>query len=250
MDNSSKLLIARCEDLMRQCDRYAMPRFSQFLDGAEQRIIMENVHFPFSYNVKAFGGYDGAERKILGIFPEWILTEDDEFPISVLKITSGLGITLTHRDYLGTIMSQGLDRNKTGDIITDGDSAYIFVCEDIASYLKDNIKKIGNKGVKIEISAVSKINIPKPQLEEINTVCASLRLDAVVGAVCNVSRIKATELIKSGLVKVNHMECYNVSYTVKENELLSVRGFGRARFMEISGETRKGRLHITAQKYV
>lgn len=249
MNNDEKLLIARCEDLIRQCSRQAIPKFSAFLDGREQRIIDENVNF-FGYNVRTFGGYDEAERKILGVFPEWAECENDEFPISVLKITSGIGKTLTHRDYLGTLMSQGIDRNKTGDIIVDSDTAYIFVCEDIASYLKENIQKIGNKGVKTEIIPLNDIEIPDRETEEINTVCASLRLDAVVGAVCNISRSKAAELIRAGNVKVDHMECDNVSYTVKENELLSVRGFGRVRFISIQGETRKGRLHITAQKYV
>ena len=249
MDNANKLLIARCEDLMRQCDRQAIPKFSHFLDGAQLRIIEENVNF-FGYNVEVFGGYEEAERKILGVFPQWLQSEDLEFPISVLKITSGIGKTLNHRDYLGTLMAQGIDRSKMGDIIVDSHIAYVFVCEDIAAYLKDNIQKIGNKGVKIETARVEDVKIPEPKTQEINSVCASLRLDAVVSAICNISRTKAAEIIKAGYVKVNHIECENVSYTVRENELLSIRGFGRVRFIESSGETRKGRLHITAQKYI
>ena len=249
MDNSDSLLLARARDLVKQCERGAAAKFSAFLDGAQQATISEKVAF-YGLNVKMFGGYDGAERKILGVFPEWEEPEDSAFPISVLKIKSGYGRELTHREYLGTLMGQGIDRSKTGDIIIDGKTAYVFVCTDIAHYLADNIKKIGNQGADIEICTIGDSQIPEPKRERVGAVCASLRLDAVVSALCNLSRAQSAKLINASLVKVNYRECADVSKPVAENDLISVRGKGRFVFLSADGETRKGRLHITAEKYI
>lgn len=248
MNENDKLLIAKANDLFRLCQRRSEPVFSAFLDGGEQAVIEDSVTFPYGCNVRFFGGYEGAERKILGVFPEW--SEPDGFPIKALTVKSNFTKKLTHRDYLGTLMAQGLDRAKFGDIIVDEGNAYIFVCEDIAYYLADNIRKIGNTGVSSEVSELSDIVIPKPKRERLSAVCASLRLDAVVGAVCNISRGDSQRLIKSGFVKVNHRISEDSSRTVKEQDLLSVRGYGRFLFISADAQTRKGRLHITAERYV
>ncbi len=248
MDNGNALITARANDLIRQCERSASVKFSAFLDGAQQRIISENVNF-YGCAAKFFGGYNGAERKMLGVFPEWEEPDDGAFPIKTLKITSVYSDGLTHRDYLGTLMGQGIDRSKTGDIIIDGSTAYIFVCADIASYLAENIKKVGNRGVKIELCSGA-ADIPEPKRERVGAVCASLRLDSVIGALCGVSRSESARLINSERVKLNHIECTDVSKTVQSGDLISVRGFGRFVFLSADGMTRKGRLHVTAEKYI
>ena len=249
MFNSDALLLARARDLVKQCERSAAAKFSAFLDGAEQALILEKVGV-YGLNMKMFGGYENAERKILGVFPEWEEPTDSEFPISVLKIKSGYGRDLTHREYLGTLMGQGIDRSKTGDIIIDGKTAYVFVSADIARYLADNMTKIGNQGADIEICAIDEVEIPEPKRETVGAICASLRLDAVVAALCNISRGQSAKLINASLVKVNYRECTDVSRPVAENDLISVRGHGRFVFLHSDGETRKGRLHITAEKYI
>lgn len=82
-------------------------------------------------------------------------------------------------------------------------------------------------------------------------VCASLRLDAVVAATLNISRGNTEKLISSGYVKLNHREVLDRSKQVGEGDLLSIRNYGRFIFkMDIGNNTRKGRLHITVEKFV
>lgn len=248
MDNSLKLLLDRTNDLFTRCGRRCEAVFSDFLDGGEIERIKRNMNFPAGYNVKFFGGYDGAERRILGVFPEW--EEPGNFPISVLVIKSKQQTELNHRDYLGTLLSQGIDRSKIGDICVSGSEAYAAVREEIASYLCTNTVKVRNQGVKTEIKGADEVEFPKPRTELINTVCASRRLDAAVGAVCGISRAKSARLISGGMVKLNHIECTDVSKNVSDNDLLSVRGSGRFIFRRVDGETGKGRLHISIEKFV
>lgn len=248
MDNYEKLLLPRVTDLFNQCKKQCVPKFSAFLDGGAQAAISDNAYPPYDLDIEFFGGYDGAERKMLGVFPEW--EEDRSFPISVIKAESKYIEGLSHRDFLGALMSQGVDRGKTGDILIGGNAAYIFVCTDIASYFTNNISKIGNRGVKLTICSVGECELPVPKTENKKAVCASSRLDAVLAPLCGISRSASSKLISSGGVKVNHREILNVSYSVKPGDLLSVRGYGRFLFVSFDGETGGGRVHITAKKYI
>ena len=250
MTADDKLLTAKTEDLFKLCDKYCEPRFSDFLDGAEQRIIKENVVFPFGYNVITYGGFDENEKKMIGVFPEWQEPDTESFPIVCLKIEGGFSKKLTHRDYLGTIMSLGISSSKLGDIVVDDGCAYVFVHSDISGYVSDNISKIGNQGVKISvIDDTGNVEI-KRNYKTIEAVCASGRLDAVVGAAANMSRSESARMIAAGKIKLNHRECLKPSEEIRTGDLLSIRGYGRYIVSDFGNETRKGRIHITLKKYI
>lgn len=242
-----KILLAKTNDLFTLCEKYASARFSQFLDGAEAADIRDNMHFPYGYNVMFWGGYEDSERKILGVFPEWEEASEEKFPLSVVRFTSCFSKKLTHRDYLGTIMSLGIDRAKTGDILIEENSAYVFAYSDIAEYIRGSINKIANVGVKAELLSGGCIDIPKRNYRIAEAVCASLRLDAVISGAFNISRNDSMRLISAGMVKLNYRETLHSAQTVKEGDLISVRGYGRFFLAEAGGETRKGRLHITVK---
>lgn len=250
MTGEEKLLLARCEDLFSLCDKRVAPCFSDFLNEAEQAIIKSNIGNRVGYNSCFFGGYENAQRRIFGVFPQWEEPDEDCFPIKVLKITKNYKRELTHRDYLGTVLSCGIDRCKVGDILIDMECAYIFLSEDIADYVCAGIDKIANVGVRSVVEDIGKITPPKPKFEVINTVSASVRLDAVVASVLNLSRKNACELIKSGRVCVNYSECSDVSHMLNVGDIISARGFGKFIFSDIGQKTRSDRLHIEVKKYI
>ncbi len=250
MNTDDKLLCARTEDLFSLCDKYCSARFSDFLDGGEQAVIHDNIVFPYGYNIMFFGGFSDAEKKMMGVFPEWEDVDTSAFPISCLKVEGGFSRKLNHRDYLGTVMSLGITPSKLGDIVVCDGFAYILLHSDIAGYVKDNLHKIGNQGVKITvIDNPDKIKIER-QYRTFGAVCASERLDAVVGAAANISRSQSAGLIEGGKVKLNHREICKTSESVKEGDLLSIRGYGRYIVHSFDGETRKNRLHITLKQYI
>lgn len=250
MTDDYKLLLAKTEDMIRLCDKYSAAVFSDFLNSGEVAELKCNFHFPYGYNFMFFGGCDDCERQVLGIFPEWEEADEKVFPISVLKIEGGYNRKLTHRDYLGTLMSLGIERKKTGDILTEDKCAYVFIYADVAEYVERNISKIGNQGVKTSLVKLENFEPPNRQMQITETVCASLRLDAVVGACANVSRQESAKLISGGGVKLNSRETLEVAKTVKVGDLISIRGYGRFILSDTGGETRKGRIHIQLSKYI
>lgn len=253
MNSSDKLLISKAEDLFSLCEKYASPRFSDFLDGAEEAVIRTNVVFPYDYNVMFFGGFDDAEKKIMGVFPSWEEPQTAEFPIKCLRIDCPKGGNLrklNHRDYLGTIMSLGITTGVLGDIVVCDGFAYVLLKSDMAEYVADNLHKIGNQGVKVSvIDDLTQVKIER-KYKTFGTVCAAPRLDAIVGAAANISRSQASALIGAGKVKLNHRETDKSAETVKEGDLLSIRGYGRFLVHSFDGETRKMRMHVTLKQYI
>lgn len=250
MNTDTKLLKAKISDLFDLCDKHCEMKFSGFLDGGEAAVIEDDFRIPYGYNTMFFGGYDDAERKMFGVFPQWQEADKMEFPISIIRFDVPKFRVLTHRDYLGTMMSLGLERSRLGDILVDDEGAYSFVSSDIADYVVRNVNKIANVGVKGHIVDISDFTPPMPKTAEKMCVCASLRLDAVVAATLNLSRTNAEKLIASGYVKVNHRETLDRSKQIEVGNLLSVRNYGRFILKDTGNNTRKGRLHIIVEKFL
>ncbi len=244
----TKLLEARVNDLFSLCEKHCQMKFSPFLDGGEAAFLKEEFYIPYGYNTMFFGGYDGAEREILGVFPQWQEASQDDFPLTVIRFDVPSFRKITHRDYLGTVMSLGIDRNKTGDILVDENGAYVILNNDIAEYVQRNVNKIANVGVKTSI--VTDFLPPKPKTKEKMCVCASLRLDAVVSAAFNISRGVTEKIIAGGGVKVNHREVTDRSKATVIGDLISVKNYGRFILKNTGNNTRKGRLHITVEKFL
>ncbi len=244
------MLIARIEDLFGLCDKYQTPRFSKFLNEAEQELIKQNVGTPPGYNSGFFGGYDTSMRRLFGVFPEWMEFDVRQFPIDVMVIRKKYKKELTHRDYLGTVLSTGIDRSNVGDIFIKDGSAYVYLMNDISAYVAGSIDKISNVGVSVKVENFTSITPPEQRFEIMNTVCASLRLDAVVSAVLKVSRSNAAGLIRAEKVSVNHLPVTRVDHILNPKDVISVRGFGRFILDETGAGTRSGRLHIIVKKYI
>lgn len=249
MTGEEKLLIAKFEDMFKLCDKYQSPRFSSFLNEAEQVLI--NSNFGYSgCNSMMYGGFSDAQRKVFGIFPDWMEKDSKEFPIKVLRVIKKYKKELNHRDYLGTVLSAGIDRKMVGDIVCDIDGAYIYILEDVADFIAGALQKIANVGVEVTIKDCLDIEPPKQKFEMINTVAASERLDAVIAAILNVSRRISSELIKASKVSVNHVEVTSTDYLLKPEQIISVRGFGRFVYVNKGLNTRSQRIHIEVKKFI
>lgn len=242
-------LKAAVADALRLCERHHAPRFLGFFDE-RQRVLAEQVlRHERASRFLFYGGYTEAERTLLGFFPE----ETDEsasswFPVTALAFRYRTGVSLNHRDFLGALMNCGVKRDKLGDILCGDGLAVVFAEDTIARFLEGQITRIGNEGVTVLTGYQGDLPLSR-SFSEIRDTVALPRLDAVVKVAAGLSREEAARRIEAGLVSVNHRPCLAVSSSVKEGDVLSVRGVGRFRLAALGPETRKGRLFITLQKY-
>ncbi len=201
-------------------------------------------------NFESFGGIENAERTFLSIYEEYP-PEKYEYPISVLKIELAKNAKeQSHRNYLGSILALGIDRRVIGDIIVEGNAAYISVNYDFVNFLKTELTKISNESCIIsEVENTSLIE-RKTEFKEITISVASNRLDAIVSELTNLSRDNAKNLIIKGLVSVNGEEVLSPVKEIKPDSKIAVRKYGKFIFVAEQGNTKSGRLRLTFKKYM
>lgn len=102
----------------------------------------------------------------------------------------------------------------------------------------------------LDCSAAEALDGLRPKTERIVCTAASERLDGVVSAVYNLSRGNTAQLIKAGLVQINHRTSYDAAVLIKAGDLISVRGRGRFIYNGVQGQSKKGRLRISAELYM
>ncbi len=246
LNEEERYLSAHIADLQRLSVKSGVPRFSAFLNEREAVVADNSVKGSPCF----FGGYDGAARVICGFVENTYAEElapSDIFPVVPLTFRFRPRDTLSHRDFLGAILSLEIKRELVGDILTAEGYAVVFVHE-TAAELVMALDKIGKVGVSCEKGIT--MPLPQQQTKRIDTTVSSLRLDCIVSAAVNTSRDRSASLIKSGMVNADFSPCLNVSAEVKENTVISVRGHGRFRLSEISGGTRKGRIRVVIDKYI
>lgn len=250
MTREESMLAKRLVDLSRQADQKGIATFSDFLNLNEQNIF--HTCIPKLYTgFEEFGGYEHAERQMIAFLPDALMFRTD-YPIECLKIEPAnrkFADTLSHRDVLGSLMSLGIERSKIGDILVKDNLIYVFCHKTIGSFLMEELTRIRHTTVTISPAASEAPDI-QPDMELCEGIVTSNRLDGVIASMCRISRSQACELIKKGCVFINGKEMISASYSCKPSEVISVRGTGRFRFEEISGETRKGRVKIRYYKYV
>ena len=79
---------------------------------------------------------------------------------------------------------------------------------------------------------------------------ASLRLDGIVAAACNLPREKAKQLVSSDMVEVDFRPANAPDTELVPGQILSVRGHGRFIFDATDGASKKGRIRIRLRKLI
>lgn len=263
-NKDQKLFYARLDDLeKRALGNYVA--HSSFLTPSE--VFKAEKYFEAKGNKEKicfFGGYLDAQRKQIFLLPQYIVdsAENEESLFSLieseldecicaLKIKGSGFRTLSHRDYLGSILALGIEREKLGDIcIIDDYSAIIFCSLEICDYLVMELNSIGNDKVKIEKTTVERNMASMQQFQPFTDTVASERLDCVVAAIFNLSREKAQNLIKGGFVDYNYEQAQKIDVKTEAGDIISARGYGKFIIRDMSQATKKGRLRLFADKYV
>lgn len=241
----SEIFIARVDDTAQIAERTNKPKFFGFLT-AEQAVAVSARLKNRGVKFGLFGGYDNASRVVLGCFPDWA---DEEYPITAVTFNYRKSDSLSHRDFLGSLMGLGLKRESVGDILIGEGQTVVFILNDILKYVTEQITKIGRVGVSVTVGLPK--SLPKGEtLEEFRTTVASERLDCVIAALCNFSRNAAAEKIVQSLVTVNSFVIEKPTYTINSGDIISVRGKGKFIIGQIGAKTRKDRVIVEYKKYI
>lgn len=250
MNQEEEYFKKRLLDLANQAYQNNCYTFTDFLSLPEQSCFLENQNKFLNPSYVLFGGCEGLERQIIRFGNPEELGYEIAFPIVCIVIEplmEKFAEILSHRDYLGALMSLGIERKMIGDILIRGKTAYVFANEKIAGYIINHLDKIRHTNVTCRISDTVPEYL-KPKMVQTQLIVASERLDAIVAKFCKTSRSQADELFREKKVFCNGRLCENTAHKLKEGDVVTVRGYGRFYYRGVRFETKKERLCIEIEQ--
>ena len=191
------------------------------------------------------------EYKIYSPYPDSnkVILYKDKLPNVILyEIKSKT--PLRHQNILGSMFSLNITNEVFGDIIVDNNKYYIFVLDIISNYIKSNLIFIKNSEVELEEIDLSTLEDYHQKYEEYSIIVSSLRIDTIISRITNTNRSSVIDRIKNKEILVNYEVLTKSSYTLKENDIFSIRKSGKYKFIGIEKTTKKDNYIIKYLKYV
>ena len=246
-----RLLLAKLWDKINAGIRKNIPANTCFLSPRE--LEMAKFLFGEREGLHAFGGYGDAERKMLVYLPEYLETDSllaEDSPCICLRATFYQGDSLSHRDFLGSLMGAGIGRETVGDICVGKDSCDFFVTAEIAPYILQNFLSAGRTKLSLRQVPLTEAQIPEPEVKEIRDTLASLRLDSVISSGFRIGRGLAAQYVNAGKAALDGLPCEKPDKAVSEGMKISVRGLGKIKIAAVNGRTKKDRISVVIHRYV
>lgn len=222
------------------------PILTDFLDPRQAFILQSLVGEKGDLKYHLAGGYLDAERQRAIIAPDYFEPQEADFELQLFEIRYPVKFAqLSHGKILGTLVNAGIERDVFGDIMNEADRWQFFVTQSMASYVENQITKIGRVTVHIEPQRYTELIRPKDTWQFESTTVSSFRLDTIIATVYNLSRQRAKELVQGNKVKLNWQEFSKPDFELDLLDIVSVRGYGRIQLKSIDGQTRKEKYRVT-----
>ena len=250
MLQEDRFLLARWTELMERTEHRGIYTHTGFLSLGEQSLLLpllQSRGLPYT----ASGGAADCERKVFQFGSPNLCGYEQPLPITCLRIQprgQRFAQPLTHRDCLGALMALGVERETLGDLFPDDTGVYLFCLDHIAPYLSESLTSVGRTPV---VSAPASppenglLSALRPGLVKL----ASLRFDSLISAAYHLSREEGQRLIAAQKVFCNGLIVTRAGAAPKAGDIISVRGYGRFRFLEEQGYTKKGRINVSLAYY-
>lgn len=238
-------------ELANRAYKQNMYTFTGFLGLTEQSIFWEmekELSFAgFSLN----GGIDECDRKIVRFGNKDTLGYEETFPIVCIRIKSLLkkfSDEFTHRDFLGAIMNLGIERSTIGDIYVSENEGYVYCLNVISDYIIENLDKVKHTHVKCE-KVEDFLRFHKDVGETLEITVTSDRIDVVVSGIYHISRSESLSYFEKGIVYVNGRLCTSNAKSLKDGDVVNVRGKGKFLYKGITHTTKKDKYRIGIEIY-
>lgn len=222
--------IAKIRDKIRIFEKTGKESSTSFLTPAE---VFEALNLLRGVEFTLTGGFDEAERRIIIIGNQNADASKYLAVIRISCISKDLNRNLNHRSILGSILGLGIKREVVGDIIIQGKQCDVVVVREMKDFILNNLKKIGRENVETREISLGEIMRYEVKDEAKSLTVASLRADAVISSAFGIAREKSTLLFSQEKVLINYLPCTNNSKGIKEGDLISVRGYGRIKVLEV-----------------
>lgn len=241
----------RLKELADKSYRQNIFTFSSFLGLAELDVYYRMEKELLFAHPALFGGDEQAERKLVRFGSLEEFGYEEAYPISCIHVKPLLAKfadDFSHRDFLGALMHLGIERNCIGDIRVGSREGYLYCLSSMAPFICENLVQI--KHTHVHCQVVGQIpGIEGEESESREIQVSSLRMDGCLSKIYNISRTESLALFQNARVYVDGRLVENNSRTLKDGEVVNVRGYGKFVFDGVKYETKKGKLCIGVELF-
>lgn len=237
--------------------------YTPFLSLSQQQVF-HAVKRELSYaGCGLEGGAPACERKMIRFGSLENMGYEEPYPIAVMQIQPVMpkfADRLTHRDFLGAVMNLGIERSTIGDIFVQeqegspkpgilqqadsGQYGILFCQQSIVPYLLENLRQIKHTNIKCRL-VDGEIALQNAEPEKITVAVSSARIDSIVAKIYHISRSQSLALFDAGRIFVNGIAMENNSYSLKKEDAVTVRGYGKFIYYGLTGESKKGKERVS-----
>lgn len=243
--------IIKVKDWIKQVNFQHKIKLTNFLNPHEQQILKNFLAKEPQIKMQLNGGFGNSERKRAIIFPEYLDGENLNHQIAGYKIVcSDKSKLLEHRQILGTLMSLNINRSIIGDIVfLSDDEIYLAICEEFSTFITENFTTIGRTPLNLiqtELQEIKKEDL----FEEFEIIVSSMRFDVIVASLVNDSRSHIHDMIKQGIVQLNHSIEKNHSKLCQWGDVISIKRHGRYKLITQKKVTKNQKIIMVIGKAV
>lgn len=207
-----------------------------FLDPNLEKEITKK----FKNDINVFRPYEESERIIIyrNLKPK----------VSLFKIITKE--KLRHQDIMGSILSLNIKKEVLGDIIVDDNNYYFYILESMNNYILSYFNKVRNINITLEELPLDYLKDYKRKYKEIIVNVKSNRVDLIISKLTGLSRRVVKDMISNKDIILNYQVLTNNSYQFKENDIFSIRGYGKYKYVEVINKTKKNNYLVKCLKYI
>jgi len=228
-----KLLLSYVLDKYYQFKKSGISTSSNFLNERELKFLENSLTY-LNVPYITYRPNELCERSIIyfGSYQSFI-------SIYKIKIQN-----VKHSDILGSLFGSGLSESMIGDIFVLEQEVYITNLEKYDFLLETSLTKIGRNSIKLEkIDYLPKI---ERKFKNLSFNVNSTRIDLIISKLLKISRKDTLEYMKKKRILLNYVELEKI-VNLKENDVLSIEGFGKVIIEEVIYN--KNNIRINIKKY-
>jgi len=219
------------------------PAWTPFLDGAVREEAEQRLGDLAELSLDRYGGYPGAERQRLLVQRRDAALESNAIPASLmgLEISGNFLFDPAERhDFRAGLLACGAVGDQLGDLWLRGDrGAQLILTAEQAAALDGQAATVRTVEVLLQARPLDQLQLPSPRAQRrLQTVEASLRLDAVASAGFGIARNRMAELIRQGSVRINWQPVSTPSRLLSSGDRVQLEGRGELRLEGVSATKR------------
>lgn len=241
-------LLERVHAAAEQVLRTWEPCWTPFLDPPVRVEAEATLSKRSDLHLSSEGGYGGALRRRLLLQRQDTVATDSAPPAGLvgLEVTGNfLFDPATAAEMREGLLQAGASPGEMGDLWVRGDrGAQGVISDELAAWLDGCLGQVRTVEVRFEVRPLTELQVPpQRQPRTLQTVEASLRVDAVASAGFGLSRTRMGALIRQGALRLDWTPVTSPSQVLSPGQCLQLEGRGELEIKEATA-TQRGRWRV------